>query len=115
MFKLGRSPAFAGAIGYHVDRSGITEAGRVSHDPIDGLVPAVARSLVIGDRLFTLSRAGVSVDARRDVTLSRVRAGSGQRDLLEAHRGIRQIRCCAGAQPFSSARVRRRARPRGSA
>ncbi|MEA2297134.1 MAG: hypothetical protein QOF77_70 [Solirubrobacteraceae bacterium] len=50
---------FVGAIGYHVDRSGITEVGRVAHDPLAGYVPTIRRSVVFGDRLFTVSEAGV--------------------------------------------------------
>jgi hypothetical protein len=63
----GSSPAFAGAIGYRVDRSGIAEVGRVAHDAVNGFVPAVARSLVIGDRLFTLSSAGVMASGLDDL------------------------------------------------
>jgi hypothetical protein len=57
---------FTGAIGYRVDASGIAEVGRITHDAANGVVPAIGRSLVIGDRLFTISDAGVmtsSLDA----------------------------------------------------
>ena len=60
------SPVFVGAIGYRLDASGIAEVGRIVHDPVSGWLPAVQRSLVIGDRVFTLSRSGVmasSLDA----------------------------------------------------
>ena len=50
---------FVGAIGYRVDRAGIAELGRISHDPVNGLVPPIERSLVIGNRLYTVSAGGV--------------------------------------------------------
>src|ERR1700686_121720 len=48
-----------GAIGFRVDRSGITEVGRITHDPVNGASPQIDRSLVIGQQLFTVSSEGV--------------------------------------------------------
>jgi hypothetical protein len=59
--ESGKNDTFAGAIGFHARKSdGVTEAGRASH-PKDqyGYSAAISRSLVIGDRLFTVSTAGV--------------------------------------------------------
>ncbi|HEU4658100.1 MAG TPA: beta-propeller domain-containing protein [Capillimicrobium sp.] len=53
-------PSFQGAIGFRVDaRAGIDEVGRVTHD--GGFAPR--RSVVVGDRLLTMSDAGVEVSA----------------------------------------------------
>lgn len=50
---------FTGAIGFHVARSGISEVGRITHDPINGYSPPIHRAVVLGDQLFTVSDAGV--------------------------------------------------------
>jgi hypothetical protein len=50
---------FVGAIGFRVDRSGITEVGRITHDAVNGASPQIDRSLVIGQQLFTVSSEGV--------------------------------------------------------
>jgi hypothetical protein len=64
-----QAQGFTGAIGYAIDRSGITELGRVAHDPVNGYTHPIVRSVVIGDRLFTISDGGVM--ASRLDTLAR--------------------------------------------
>jgi hypothetical protein len=55
---------FAGAIGYRIDASGITEVGRISHPAAAaGYVPPINRSIVVGSRLFTVSAGGVLASA----------------------------------------------------
>ncbi len=57
----GPAPAagFVGAIGYHVDSSGIAEVGRIAHAAVDNFAPTIRRSIVVGQHLFTISDAGV--------------------------------------------------------
>ncbi len=50
--------SFVGAIGLKVTAGGISELGRVVHGSGDAVAP-IARSLVIGDRLYTLSALGL--------------------------------------------------------
>jgi uncharacterized secreted protein with C-terminal beta-propeller domain len=50
--------SFVGAIGLRVTAGGIGEIGRVVHGSADAVAP-IARSLVIGDRLYTLSSLGL--------------------------------------------------------
>jgi hypothetical protein len=59
----GSSPGFTGAVALKVDAGGIDEVGRIAHDPVGGSVPPIARSIVIGDRLLTLSDGGVLASA----------------------------------------------------
>ena len=54
------SSSFSGAIGFRVRREGIGEVGRVSHEAApSGGPPPITRTLVMGDRLFTLSALGL--------------------------------------------------------
>jgi Beta propeller domain len=51
---------FEGAVGLRVERSGIAEAGRTSHPPSEqGYEAGILRSLVVDDRLYTISPLGV--------------------------------------------------------
>jgi hypothetical protein len=52
------SGSFVGAVGLHVTPGALTEIGRVVHDSGQGVAP-VSRSLVAGDRLYTLSYLGL--------------------------------------------------------
>ena len=51
----GPTEAFNGAVGFHVATDGIDEVGRITHD--DG--SALARSVVVGDTLYTISDASL--------------------------------------------------------
>src|SRR3954469_8664650 len=53
---------FTGAIGYHLDRAGIAERGRIAHDGAP-----VRRAIVIGDRLYTVSDAGIMASGLGDL------------------------------------------------
>ena len=55
------SPAFTGAVGIHVDANALSEVGRIVHrvDARPESAP-VERSLVIGDKLYSLSYLGLS-------------------------------------------------------
>ena len=57
--------SFQGAVGFTVGAGGIAEAGRITHpvtEPGDTLRPPIARSFVIGERLYTLSYAGLAAN-----------------------------------------------------
>jgi Beta propeller domain len=54
----GREPAFAAA-GFRVDPAGIAELGRVEHPVKSEWRGQIRRSLVVGDRVLTLSEAGI--------------------------------------------------------
>jgi hypothetical protein len=53
------SQPFDGAIGYRVTGSGISEVAPIVQDQVNGSVPTIERSIVIGDQLYTISDLGV--------------------------------------------------------
>lgn len=61
---------FQGAVGFRVGTDSLAEAGRVVHPPApggQGDPPAIARALVVGDTLYTLSYAGLQASALGDL------------------------------------------------
>jgi uncharacterized secreted protein with C-terminal beta-propeller domain len=55
-----RDPPFLGALGFQLDRdAGISPVGRIAHDWGDAYLGAIERSVVVGDRIFTVSSLGV--------------------------------------------------------
>jgi hypothetical protein len=65
---------FSGAIGFRAGRPGLDEAGRVTHPESGGYAPPIRRALVVGDRLFTVSDAGIRssrLDTLADVAFAR--------------------------------------------
>jgi len=55
----GTRDAYVGAIGFHVSREGIDEVGRITHPHDAYSLWEIQRANVIGDRLLTMSSAGV--------------------------------------------------------
>jgi Beta propeller domain len=66
------SQSFNGAVGFRVGRSGIEEVGRATHEPDNPLTSswfaAIRRTLVVGDRLFTVSDLGIQAERLADLS-----------------------------------------------
>lgn len=65
----GRGSSFSGAVGFRVTPDGVGEVGRISH-PANGpeaMAPPIGRSVVVGDRLLTLSYAGIATNRVSDL------------------------------------------------
>src|SRR3954451_24365914 len=63
---------FTGAIGYRLDRAGIAERGPIAHDGAP-----VRRAIVIGDRLYTVSDAGILASGLGDLAARSFAAFAG--------------------------------------
>ena len=50
---------FVGAVGFRVQREGVDEVGRVTHDIDERFIFPIRRTVVVGDRVFTLSDRGL--------------------------------------------------------
>ena len=62
-------PASSGALAFRVGPASVAEAGRIAHPAPSGdrLAPPIGRSLVIGDRLLTVSATGIATNALGDL------------------------------------------------
>ncbi len=55
----GSTSQFAGVVGFRVGKDSLSEAGRAQHPAEQGSSPPIARTVVVGERLFTVSYAGI--------------------------------------------------------
>jgi uncharacterized secreted protein with C-terminal beta-propeller domain len=62
-----QQPPYAGAVGFRVARGAITEVGRIQHPADSGELVPIGRSIVVGDRLLTLSAAGLATNRLDDL------------------------------------------------
>ena len=62
--------SFLGAVGVAIDGDELTEVGRATHtdDAAADTWPVIRRSVVVGDRLFTVSPAGIEAGSLTDLT-----------------------------------------------
>jgi hypothetical protein len=73
------SDSFSGALGMSVKETSIDDLGSIEHPRENGYSPSITRSLVIGDRVFTLSDTGLqanSIDKLANLSFTRFRGGS---------------------------------------
>ena len=61
--------SFSGALAFRVGADSVTEAGRITHPAPaeDRLPPPIGRSVVVGQRLLTVSAAGIATNALDDL------------------------------------------------
>ena len=63
------SASFSGVVGFRVTSGGVAEAGRISHPASEELggTPPIGRSVVVGDRLLTVSASGIATNRVSDL------------------------------------------------
>ena len=66
-YQQDKQVPFNGAVGFRIDRTAIAEVGRIQH-PFEQWPSAISRSLVVGERLYTLSDLGLQASALGDLS-----------------------------------------------